>query len=139
MPGPAKKPTSLKVISATERPDRAPPEGISLPLILETPPAPDWLPNAHAVKEWHRLTRILVANKLLTEGGLSALGMLCGVHGKLVQLWSAGETPTGHMLAQYRNMVNDFGLTPCAQGKVRPIAKEKENPFIQHGKRQPAA
>ena len=51
--------------------------------LAELPPAPDWLPNAHAVQEWDRLARILAANKLLTEGGVSALTTLCAIHGKL--------------------------------------------------------
>ena len=81
--------------------------------------APDWLTNAHAVKEWQRLAPILTANKLLTEAGLSALGQLCSLHGKVVQLYSAGEAPVASMVAQLRGLMNDFGLTPVAQGKVK--------------------
>lgn len=102
----------------------------------EVPSAPDWLPNAHAVKEWERLAPILVANKLLTEAGTSALGMLCALHGKLVQLWAAGEAPVASMVAQYRNLINDFGLTPVAQGKVKPVGEEPaSNKFSNRGKR----
>jgi hypothetical protein len=57
---------------------------------------------------------------LLTEAGLSALGQLCALHGKVVQLYSAGEAPVASMVAQLRGLMNDFGLTPVAQGKVRP-------------------
>lgn len=135
MPGPGKKPASLKVVAGTDRKDRAAPPAVDLPIIDKVPEPPDWLPNAHAVKEWKRLAQVLVANKLLTEGGLSAFGMLCSLHGKLVQLWSAGESPTGHMLAQYRNLINDFGLTPVAQGKVKPVGeKEGGNPFARNGR-----
>ena len=94
MPGPAKKRSSLKVISGTERKDRADPPGVDLPTISSVPDAPDWLPNPHAIKEWERLAPILVANKLLTEGGISALGVLCSLHGELVDLWSRRITPT---------------------------------------------
>ena len=73
MPGPGKKPRSLKVVAGTDRKDRAPVGGVDLPPVSAVPPAPDWLPNAHAVKEWDRLAPILVANKLLTEGGISPL------------------------------------------------------------------
>lgn len=140
MPGPAKKRSSLKVISGTERKDRAEPPGVDLPTISSVPDAPDWLPNPHAIKEWERLAPILVANKLLTEGGISALGVLCSLHGELVDLWSRRITPTGHMLAQYRALINDFGLTPVAQGKVKPVGKETDaNPFGRNGKRPSAA
>lgn len=115
-----RKPTSLKVVAGTDQPCRRPEVApVELPLASEVPDAPDWLPNAHATKEWNRLAPILHGVGLLTDAGLSALAMLCALHGKLVQLWAAGESPTGHMLAQYRALVNDFGLTPVAQGKVR--------------------
>jgi len=135
MPNP-KKPRALKVVSGTIQPSRDTTVAVDLPMVAETPKAPDWLPNAHAIKEWDRLAPILVANKLLTEAGLSALGMLCALHGKLVQLWSAGEAPVASMVAQYRNLINDFGLTPVAQGKVKPVGEEPAgNKFANRGKR----
>jgi phage terminase small subunit len=107
-----------------------------MPVVTEVPSAPDWLPNAHAVKEWNRLAPILTANKLLTEAGLSALGQMCALHGKLVQLWSAGEAPVASMMTQYRNLANDFGLTPASLGKVKPVAEtETGNKFAKNGKR----
>lgn len=136
------KPTRLKAISGTSQPCReAKTAVVDLPVIENVPDAPDWLPNAHAYKEWDRLAPVLVANGLLTEGGISALGILCSLHGKIVQLFAAGEAPTGHMVAQYRNLINDFGLTPVAQGKVKPInANEKpKNKFSNNGKRAAGA
>jgi phage terminase small subunit len=131
-----RKPPQLKVIAGTTRKDRDIGTSVVLPLVSATPEAPDWLPNAHAVKEWERLAPILTANKLLTEAGCSTLGHLCALHGKLVQIWTAGEVPTGQMQAQYRNLINDFGLTPVAQSRVRPSAIEtKGNPFARNGKR----
>jgi len=139
MPGPGKKPAGLKVVAGTSRKDREAPPPADLPVVTEIPKAPDWLPNAHAVKEWDRLAPILVANKLLTEGGLSAFGMLCSLHGKLVQLWSAGEAPVASMVAQYRNLINDFGLTPVAQGKVKPVGEAPAaNAFSKNGRRSAA-
>ncbi|WP_430229895.1 hypothetical protein [Nitrosomonas communis] len=132
-----RKPAALKSISGTTQKCRAQKSGnLDYPLLADVPQAPDWLPNAHAVKEWNRLAPILTNNRLLTEAGISALGTLCSLHGKIVQLFAAGECPTGHMLAQYRNLINDFGLTPVAQGKVKPVAsEEKENKFAKLGKR----
>lgn len=124
-----KKPHHLKIIAGTDRPDRAD-AAIELPVLSELPLAPDWLPNAHAIREWHRLSSVLHGAGLLTEASLSALGMLCALHGKLLQLWSVGETPSGHMLAQYRLLANDFGLTPVAQGRVSVAGKKtKRNKF----------
>jgi hypothetical protein len=138
MPGPGKKPAGLKVVAGTSRKDREV-ESVDLPVIETVPLAPDWLPNAHAVKEWDRLAPILVANKLLTEAGTSALAHLCALHGKIVQLYAAGESPVASMVSQYRNLINDFGLTPVAQGKVKSVGEKPEsNPFSRNGKRQSA-
>ena len=64
---------------------------------------------------------VLVANGLLTEGGVSVFAIMCAVHGKLVQMWAAGQSPNGALLAAYRGLANDFGLTPVAQSKVSPV------------------
>lgn len=133
MPRP-KKPHNLKVVAGTARPDRDGPPLVDLPVVSEVPEAPDWMPNAHAIKEWNRLAPILHANKLLTEAGLSTLGQMCALHGKLVQLWAAGEAPNASMLSQYRGLANDFGLTPVAQGKVRPHGETTpKNEFTEFG------
>lgn len=126
MAGPGKKPTSLKVVAGTDRKDRAAPPVVELPVIDKVPDPPEWLINAHAINEWKRLARILTANGLLTEGGLSALGVLCSTHGDIVRQLSAGIMPTAHLVSQYRALVNDFGLTPVAQGKVRAGGEEKK-------------
>lgn len=132
-----RKPPQLKAISGTKQPCREVSHVVDLPAVSAVPDAPDWMPNAHAVYEWDRLAPILVANKLLTEAGTSALAMLCALHGKIVQLYTAGEAPTGNMMAQYRALVNDFGLTPVAQGKVKPAGKEADaNPFARNGQRK---
>ncbi|WP_422505946.1 hypothetical protein [Stenotrophomonas sp. GZD-301] len=131
-----RKPTSLKVVAGTDRPDRAPPAAAAeLPLVSDVPPAPDWMPNPHAVKEWNRLAPILHANKLLTEAGLSAFGQLCALHGNTVQLYAAGLAPVASMVSQLRGLMNDFGLTPVAQGKVRPSGDVEKagNAFANNG------
>jgi hypothetical protein len=131
-----RKPHNLKVIDGTSRKDRDSAPIVDLPLVDDVPEPPDWLPNPHAVKEFKRLAPILHANRLLSTASVSTLGMLCALHGKIVQLYAAGEAPTGHMMAQYRGIANDFGLTPVAQGKVRPSGEqEKANRFGRNGKR----
>lgn len=132
-----RKPAALKVVAGTDRPDRKGADPIDLPLVSEIPDAPEWLPNRHAEAEWNRLAQILHANRLLTEAALGPFGMLCALHGKLVQLWMAGETPTGHMLAQYRALVGEFGLTPVAQGKVKPAERQASgNKFANNGRKR---
>lgn len=132
-----KKPRQLKIIAGTDRPSRRDPgPTVDFPLVDSTPVPPDWLPNNHAVKEWERLAPLLQANGLLTEAGLSAFGHLCATHGKIVQLHAAGEAPNASLLSTLRNLLNDFGLTPVAQGKVKAAGEvPKGNRFAAHGKR----
>lgn len=122
-----RKPTALKLVAGTDRPDRAAPASVALPLAETIPAPPKWIKNSHGKEEFNRLAKILHANKLLTEASLGPLSVLCALHGEIVSIFSKKDTPTGHMLAQYRALVNDFGLTPVAQGKIREGGK-KENP-----------
>lgn len=131
MPNP-RKPTQLKVVAGTARADREPDHVVELPLVDAVPSPPDWLPNPHAVNEFNRLASILHANKLLTEAGTVALAHLCALHGKVVQLYAAGESPNASMVGQLRGLCNDFGLTPVAQGKVR-ASGDTEKPGNKFG------
>lgn len=136
MPGPGRKPASLKMVAGTERKDRATKSTLEIPALDKVPPAPDWLPNAHAIKEWDRLAAILTANKLLNSASIGSLGQLCALFGKVVQLYAAGEAPTASMLGTLRNLSNDFGLSPVAQGKVNMLGEEPtKNQFASNGKR----
>lgn len=127
MPQPAKA-NHLKVIGGSREPLTEP--GIELPELDELPEAPDWLARGAAVDEWNRLGPVMVANRLLTSGNVMAFAHLCALHGSLVGRYMADEHPSGHTYAQYRNLVNDFGLTPVAQGKVKPrVEAKKSNPF----------
>lgn len=131
----AKKPPNLKILAGTDRKDRKK-AGIKLPIVEGVPDAPDWLPNVFAVNEWYRLAPILHVNKLLTDASLTALAHLCAIHGKIVQLYAAGTTPTAALIGQLRGLINDFGLTPIAQGRVKPgSGPDKPNPFDKHKKR----
>lgn len=131
MPGPGRKPTHLKLIAGTHRPDREAPAGIQVPVLNEIPDPPDWLPSAHAVREFNRLAEILFHARLLTELSVGPLAHLSALHGKIVQLWAAGTAPTGNQVAQYRALMNDFGLTPASAGKVRQGVGPKDNPYAR--------
>ena len=135
MSGPPKKPRHLKAVAGTARPDRAPVTVVEFEPVMAVPSPVDWLPNAHAVNEWNRLAPILVANKLLADADLSTFGHLCALHGKMVQLWAAGEAPTGHMVAQYNALAAGFGLSPAWRGKVKPIGdQDAANKFAKFKK-----
>lgn len=130
------KPRALKVLSGTVQPCRDRAGAFDAEPLVRAPEAPDWLPNAHALKEWARLAPILTKQKILAEGDLSTLGMLCALHGKIVQLYAAGETPTASMIATLRGMQSDFGLSAAARDKVSAVPdSRKENLFGSNGKK----
>lgn len=134
MPYP-KKPKALKLITGSRQPDDG--RGVDLPPVESIPQPPDWLPNGHAIKEFNRLAPILHNNRLLTDAGLMPLAHLCALHGKILQLYAAGEAPTGALLGQYRALSNDFGLTPVAAGRVSPGGTDKPgNRFSRNGRRE---
>ncbi len=124
-----RKPLELKIIQGSRRLDNPP--ALALPPVAAVPQPPEWLPNGAAVREWQRLATILTANRLLADADLGTLGHLCAVHGKIVQLWAAGEAPTGHLLAQHNALAAAFGLAPVWRGKVRPTEAPRENPFTR--------
>lgn len=134
------KPAQLKLISGTMRKDRdIKATMLEAPTVDTLPEAPHWLPNAHAVTEFNRLAEILFNNGLLIESSVTALGHLAAIHGKLVDLWSSGEgeTPSGHLMAQYRALVNDFGLSPVSSTKIGGAAPvKKTNVFASNGRKQ---
>lgn len=126
-----RKPNNLKAIAGTVQPCRSVPEDVQFDILSELPSAPDWMPNAHAVKEWDKLVRILHASKVLTEACLSPLEMMCALRGKIVQLYHAGETPSASLINALNAMQAGFGLPPSAYGKIKPSTdgKEKTNKF----------
>lgn len=127
MPRP-RKPTRLKVLEGTDRPDRAHPE----PDIPEASDlsAPDWLNGPDAADLWTKLAGLLGKVRVLSEGDLDALGHLCNLHGRCVRLWRAGESPTAAELTQLRMLFGEFGLTPATRSKAGQLGKEHdENPF----------
>ncbi len=122
----------LRMIRGTARKDRPAPAGVVLPILGAPPEPPAWMTNADALAEWAKLCRLLP----LSEGQLSALGVLCQLHGKIVALFRMGDVPTGSLLAMHRSLSNDFGLSPRAQNRLHRLAgNASSNPFAGRGKR----
>jgi hypothetical protein len=122
-----RKPKHLKLISGTDQPcRRKPDEDVGAPVLEDVPQPPDWLPNAHATREFKRLAPIAMRLGRLTEANVSAFALLCSVHGKIVQLLNAGEMPTGFLFSQYRAFASDFGLQSVISAIPRKIGSEPE-------------
>lgn len=125
-----KKPNHLKLMSGSRQPLE--PAGLQVQVLSDIPEPFDWLQNSHSVREWRRLAPILTSCKLLTDASLGSFGILCSVFGAIVQCTSGGITPKASLLAQYRALAHEFGLTPLSQSRI-PIASPKKppNPFAR--------
>lgn len=121
----ARKAPHLKLLSGTSRPDRVLPAGVSLPPLDVSPEPPDWLPNAHAVREWNRLLPVMMANRLLNAGNVGLFAQMCALHGHLVTAWATGEAPTAAMISTHRATCAALGLL----GMTLPEPAAKPNVF----------
>ena len=134
----------LKSIAGTERKDRpyVPTSEFTSPLdlkkLVDIPPYPQWMVSIYAREEWDRLCELLINTGMLTSESLSSLAQLCALHGKVVQIWAAGETPPMALVNQLRLFLNDFGLSPHSVGKIKVPKKDQTtptNPFSRNGSR----
>jgi phage terminase small subunit len=130
MPNP-RKPDLLKIMQGTYKKERAQ-NIIPLPVMREIPPMPGWMYGHDiAIAEWNKLTKILCEVGILTEAGANALAVLCMLLEHIVRYFESGECPPAVLVAQYRNMINDFGITPVAQTKVKANGEQKkQNSFV---------
>lgn len=133
MARPTRAPRHLKLLSGTLKPYRDQgPEKDGLPTIDEPPEAPAWLTHITAIAEWRRLSTVMAANKLLTEGNVGLLAHLCMLHARLVDLWTSSEKPNAALIAAYRTAAGDLSLTHMKL----PSGETNKNRFAQNGKRK---
>ena len=136
MAGRPPKPTALKVLEGTWRPDRANPAEVSPAAPADLSP-PQWLTGG-AGDKWNELAPTLARNGLLTECDLDALALYCvtwarwreaedaiGEHGSVTTAQSGYKqvsAPTT-LAKQYRSdllkLGDRLGLNPSVRGRIR--------------------
>lgn len=132
----ARKPSRLKLLCGTNRPDRdVIAEGPALPAVNELPDPPSWLP-ALGVIEFERLGKVLTANGLLHAGNVGLLVLAAAVHAKLAQEMMAGLPLTAALVARYQSLLAELGASVVAR---LPSAVPKANRFAHYGKRPTGA
>lgn len=135
MPNPG-KPHALKVLSGSRRISNAGP-AVSFTPLTEAPPVPDWLLNDEARSEWRRLVPILIATRLMSPALVSVLGHVCNLHGSIARTLAVGAMPKPALIAQYRLLLNDFGLTPATRDNVATPRAGGANRFERNGRPSP--
>jgi hypothetical protein len=124
-----RKPSALKALIGTLRPDRDP---VVVPLaerLNVVPETPGWLPNEHAVREWCALAPRMVSCGILTADMVSALGHLCALHGMLCASWMERKPPNAATITAYQQLAASFGLTPADVSKVTKPPRATPNRF----------
>lgn len=130
-----RKPTALKVLQGTARPDRAREEP-DFNLVDGHPECPSWLTDPEAVAEWERLVGILTPVRVLSAADLTALAHLCALHGAVLDGYRSGEPPKAAQLTQLRLFLTEFGLTPASRSKASTLGSPPEqNPFADLGRK----
>lgn len=135
MPRP-KKPNHLKVVRGTDQPCRMKADEVEFDPVAEVPEPPEWL-TAHAQNYWRRVAKVLTANKVLTEGDLEAMAVMCVLFGKIRQMSEAGVDMSASLINALRAYQGEFGLTPASRAKITKGDADKENPFAKHGRKAP--
>lgn len=135
-------PNHLKIVRNTAQPVRMRPEELAFAPITGDIQPPDWL-EVHAMKEWKRIVPILQRKRVLSEADLSALAMMCMLHGKIVKASIGGVEVHAADTAQLRLYLSEFGLTPAARTRVAAQSGNGEetkpdNPFSRNRRPTPA-
>lgn len=139
--GPPPKPSALKKLEGTFRPDRAAPREVSPP--PGVPDAPEWL-DEEARAEWERIVPHLAKLRILAEIDRGTLADYCTAHSlavaSTVEYQREGlmvDTPHGprkHPLikvaqearAQARVLAQEFGLSPSSRTRISAPPKPAE-------------
>ena len=133
------KPVHLKALAGDIRPcrDNSKIEAMAnIELLTELPEAPNWLPNHFSVTSWDTTGRLLITNKLLASVDLQMFGQLCALEGKIIQLYTAGESPNASQIASLTGMYLQFGMSPMSRQKIlTPKEKPADNKFAKNGTR----
>ena len=143
------KPTKVKKLHGTDRPDRVN-ENEPKPKEVENIPEPPWYLDYYAKKEWERAAKNLIDIGLLTEADLTVFQEYCEVHGHCVRLHQKireedyefvtesgyrQKRPIVSILQDFqkekRKLANQLGLSPSARTKIEVDSGKDDGPSVE--------
>ena len=125
------KPTAMKILQGTARPDRMNPDEPTPELGAVPPP---WLPSEGPARAaWDRLAPGLVRAGILTKIDGEALGLACLA---LEEFLAAREDAAGWRRAdaawkRYAVILREFGLTPSSRTRVHAVPPPAPDPLAE--------
>lgn len=145
MKGRKPKPTALKRLSGTARPDRVNAAEPQFRVPERTPSPPAYLAQ-EAADVWRDLGKLLREAGLFTVVDRYALAMFCSVAGRWMDAERKMRSSGGPVLiaesgnlyqnpwycvankswSQMRQMLSEFGLTPAERSRLKAIVTEEE-------------
>jgi hypothetical protein len=128
---PARKPTVLKEIKGTLRPDRQKNEPRPDAVL---PDPPSWL-GGEALAEWERITAELEPIGYLSRLDRGVMVLYCVLWQRIAEAGQGqGEPLKAAEVAQFRACAGSLGLDPVSRGRIDVAPKDKtENPFKKMG------
>jgi phage terminase small subunit len=129
--GSLRKPTALKLLEGTARPDRLNPNEPEFDLASGSPPS--WLPKK-AKEVWQERAVVLLERKVLTEADVELFAKYCIIAAKTRLMAKATKTDKVRQFLQLaqqeRLLAIEFGLTPASRGRVSgDNSKPPKNPW----------
>lgn len=134
------KPTALKLIQGTSRPDRDPPSAPEFEPVSEFPAPPIHL-NVDVAAAWNDLGPKLVAAGVLQAVDLYPLEQLCYAWQRFRKKAKADMDVTASEDNALKALWSEFGMTPAARRRVAANLLDPEatvpkgNAFVGIGKR----
>jgi P27 family predicted phage terminase small subunit len=145
--GPAPKPTALRELAGTDRPDKLTPNEPKPKAKNTTPPVPGHL-SAAAKKEWRRVAKELHGLGLLTSIDRTALAAYCETFvtwvealAKCREMGLIVKSPNGFPIQnpylsvasqaekRMRGWLGEFGMTPSSRTRISVDAQEEADPY----------
>jgi len=126
------KPTSLKLIQGTTRPDRDPSDAPEFAPVREFPESPMHL-NPDGANMWRDLGPKLVAAGILQEVDLYPLEQLCYAWQRFRKKAKADMDVTASEDNALKALWSEFGMTPAARRRVAANLVDPDAPPVQKG------
>lgn len=142
-----RKPTKLKLIEGTFRPDRAPNKEIAPVPVLSTDPPPGL--DVYARRAWREYAPMLTRLGLLTEADRQAFRALCIASSRFERAWvrlqrayrgkdgdeiRRAEVSVERAEHSQRQLWAEFGMTPAARSRLdvyAPPAEDEQDEFAR--------